>query len=251
MGIGDEIMATAEAKRRQRSDARPVAFRGKDGRPRWHPIFDNNPRISKKFEGAQISDNRSGNRPYIALVTSKQFFWVPKFDCEPGEIFFTQSERQFAERHAGMLVIEPHVKNRDGNNKAWPWERWQAVVNARKSLPWAQTGLPGTRTLDGVRLIPTPDFRQAAAVLSTSLGYVGCEGGMHHAAAAVGKPAVVLFGGFVSPAQTGYSSHFNLFTGGKACGMRTPCKHCIAAMGAISVQNVLEGIKQMKMGEAQ
>lgn len=68
---------------------------------------------------------------------------------------------------------------------------------------------------------------------------MGCEGGMHHGSAAVGIPAVVLFGGFIHPRTTGYESHANIFTGGRACGSIKPCAHCRQAMLAISVERVL------------
>jgi ADP-heptose:LPS heptosyltransferase len=245
MGLGDELMATAEARRLQeRGDLRPVAFRGKDGRPRWHPIFDNNPRIARTFLGAQVSDNRSGNRPYIASFDKRRFVWVAKFKCRPGEIYFAEIEKAFGQAHAGRLVIEPHVKQRDGSNKAWPWHRWQAVVDARPDLPWLQLGPPGTQILRGVMRATTLDFRLATAVLAYSMGYVGTEGGLHHAAAAVGKPAVVLFSEFISPAQTGYATHHNIYRAGEPCGMRSPCRSCAESMNKISVADVLAGIRQ-------
>jgi ADP-heptose:LPS heptosyltransferase len=69
--------------------------------------------------------------------------------------------------------------------------------------------------------------------------YIGAEGGLHHAAAALGVPAVVLFGGFIPPLVTGYETHINL-TGGaqEACGSLKPCDHCRKAMDAISVEEV-------------
>jgi hypothetical protein len=44
------------------------------------------------------------------------------------------------------------------------------------------------------------------------------EGGMHHAAAAVGVPAVVLFGGFIPPEIMGYKGQISLTGGATACG---------------------------------
>jgi hypothetical protein len=62
---------------------------------------------------------------------------------------------------------------------------------------------------------------------------------LHHAAAALGVPAVVIFGGFISPAVTGYAAHANIFTGDDlGCGNINPCPHCRAAMERISVDQV-------------
>jgi ADP-heptose:LPS heptosyltransferase len=92
-----------------------------------------------------------------------------------------------------------------------------------------------------VREIKTPTFRKALAVLQHAKLFMGCEGGMHHGAAAVGIGAVVLFGGFISPATTGYDFHANIFTGegGVACGKIIDCEHCKQAMRAITVERVL------------
>lgn len=91
-------------------------------------------------------------------------------------------------------------------------------------------------------LIQTPDFWRACAILSRASAYVGHEGGLHHAAAALGIPGVVIFGGFISPETTGYDCHVNLFTGGNACGNRTPCMHCRDAMNRITPEAVAEAL---------
>jgi hypothetical protein len=46
---------------------------------------------------------------------------------------------------------------------------------------------------------------------------------------------VVLFGGFIPPAVTGYNTHTNLTGGAVACGSFLPCDHCRAAMLNIGV----------------
>ena len=77
---------------------------------------------------------------------------------------------------------------------------------------------------------------EACTALSGAAAAVLPEGGLHHAAAALGMPAVVIFGGMTSPANTGYDGHVNLFdpAGGESpCGQRVACAHCRAAMAAI------------------
>ena len=149
----------------------------------------------------------------------------------------------FGRARNGYVIVEPNCKAAASPNKQWGWDRWQALVDASPSIPWAQLGPPGTRLLDGVRHIETPDIRSAAAVLHYAAAYVGPEGGLHHLAAAMGPPAVVLFGGFISPAQTGYAWHRNLFTGGEPCGNMLPCAHCAGAMARITVPAVLEALR--------
>jgi ADP-heptose:LPS heptosyltransferase len=143
-------------------------------------------------------------------------------------------------------VIEPTIKSRASPNKQWGADRWAAFVALarRRGVDLVQLG-DQPPTLEGVRWISTPSFRAGAAVLARAIAYVGHEGGLHHAAAAVGVPAVVIFGGFISPACTGYRMHTNLFTGGTAdhplgCGMRMPCQHCETAMSEITPESVAD-----------
>ena len=83
-------------------------------------------------------------------------------------------------------------------------------------------------------------FREAAAVLVKALTAVLPEGGLHHAAASVKTPSVVIYGGLISPDITGYDIHTNIFTGKKPCGSRMPCLHCEQAMKEITVEQIVD-----------
>jgi ADP-heptose:LPS heptosyltransferase len=85
----------------------------------------------------------------------------------------------------------------------------------------------------------------AAATLSRARAAVLPEGGLHHAAAAVGVKSIVIYGGYISPQQTGYNLHENIFTGGEPCGMRIPCRHCEKAMASIAPEMVMEKLKKI------
>jgi ADP-heptose:LPS heptosyltransferase len=97
-----------------------------------------------------------------------------------------------------------------------------------------------------VRLIVTEDFRTACAVLARAKAYVGHESGLHHAAAAVGVPGVVIFGGYTPIEVTGYPMHRNLGASMEdACGSRQPCDHCAAWMERITPEQVLAELKSV------
>jgi ADP-heptose:LPS heptosyltransferase len=145
----------------------------------------------------------------------------------------------FAEPYRGLVMLEPNVKDIGHRNKDWGWTNWWKLDALARFEGLVQCVRDGDRSLPNVKRVLTTSFRQTAAVLSVCRAYVGPEGGLHHAAAAVGVPAVVLFGAFISPEQTGYKQHRNIFTGGKACGMRSDCPHCRAAMNKISPEMVL------------
>jgi hypothetical protein len=245
MGWGDEIMVTAQARALQKTNPRPVLVIDRWAQPRWSQIWEGNPRILKQRVGAyQTLRNGPNARPYIRSKTATHWVWR-EHQCEPGEIYLTDEERRYAEPWRGCVLVEPNLKVRpDAENKRWPWERWQRLAD-RGVARMVQVGPLNTPLLDGVAHARTESFRLACAVLSVCRAYVGPEGGLHHAAAALGVPAVVLFGGFISPASTGYAMHRNLFAGGVACGARLPCQHCKEAMERITVGEVLRNLKEV------
>lgn len=247
MGSGDWLIATAQAKQLHEVNGRPVLVVSRSGRPQWHPVFENNPRIvPAPTRDAQTLLNASGNRPYIAAKGATHWKWQ-RWNITAGEIYLSAAEKEFAAAHAGHTLIEPHTKV-PGSNKQWPWDRWQALVD--RGGDFVQVGVAGTRLLRGVRFVETLTFRHACAVLATSRAFVGSEGGLGHASAALGVPAVVLFSAFISPKVTGYVQHRNLYKGavGLGCGARMPCACCRASMAAISVDEVETNLKEVLNG---
>ena len=253
MGWGDEIMVTGQARTRQETDPRQIAVCGRDGRARWHPAWTGNPRIATPAQAAvedvQWLTNGPGCRPYMdharmaaefARVFPDRPFTTQMRDArlpwrftdwraDPGELRVLRVIR------GEFVVVEPHLKPGASPNKQWGWERWQALVRL-VDVPWVQLGPKGVRVLDGVRHVPTATFLDACAVLSSARAAVLPEGGLHHAAAALGVPAVVIFGGRSSPANVGYDSHVNLFDDDpqSPCGQWLPCAHCARAMAVFT-----------------
>lgn len=245
MGWGDELMAAGQARVHYEKTRQKVVFVDCEGQPRWSEIWENNPYILKQPEpGCVTICNAPKRRPYIYRKNKKVCEWQV-FELVPGEIFFSAQELAFGRQHAqGAIVIEPHTKVTD-SNKAWLWERWEQL--ARCGFDFVQLGPEGTRLLPGVRHVVTASFREAAAVLAHARGFVGAEGGMHHAAAAVSTPAVVLFSEFISPRVTGYLGHINLYQGKTPLGngARLPCKKCRASMQAITVNQVVSALNEL------
>jgi hypothetical protein len=249
MGWGDEIIASGQARALQRHDPRPVLIIDRNARPRWSPIWDHNPRLARDRAGGpgkfQSLLNGPGVRPYVEQKLATRWVWRGNFRCEPGEIYLTEAERAFAAPWRGRVLVEPNLKDKPEQvNKRWAFERWQALADLRLA-EFVQVGPPGTRLLRGVEHAVTQNFRLACAVLSVCRGFVGHEGGLHHAAAALRVPAVVLFSGFISPAITGYETQRNIHHGGAACGSRLPCLHCRESMEAISVEEVAANLRAL------
>ena len=242
MGWGDEIMVTGIARRQQERDPLPVRVVDKRGRPRWSDIWTGNPRFAtREFKGrVQSLTNGPGRRPYVERETEARWIWRD-WICPVGEIRLSEPEQAFASRHAGRVILEPRLKAAASPNKDWGWKRWAELARqlANRGHAVAQFGEPGEARLPATELIRTASFREACAVLARSRLAVLPEGGLHHAAAALGTPSIVIFGGFISPRQTGYLHQLNLFTGGDPCGMRRRCGHCEQAMNRIAVDEVL------------
>ena len=269
MGMGDEILVAGEARRLQEADpaGRRVGVYSFHGQPRWSPLWANNPRIiapeelfHRKPDHIRLV-NGPRCRPYIDYGRMKREFaavfpgdpWNPKkrtaqlpwrftdWRVSRGELYCVQRKKP-----GDYIVVEPHFKPNQPN-RDWGWECWQAVVDAL-GLDWVQINPPGARLLDGVRHAPADSFIAACRLISGAACYLGPEGGLYHAAAALGVPAVAIFGGYISPANQGYDDCVNLYEtmdGESPCGQRVPCEHCRAAMAGIRPEIVADHVEQM------
>jgi hypothetical protein len=236
MGLGDWIMATSQVRELNERTGKKVVVVDRLNRPRWSEAFENNPRILRSHEpDCTKLLNAGGARPYIRQKTTTHWIWQ-RWDITPGEIYLTEEERTLGSMYAGRTVVEPNTKD-PYSNKAWVFDRWQELVNRFPPDTFIQLGSDGSRKLAGVPFVQT-SIRQAFAVLSAARLFVGTEGAMHHAAAALGVPAVVLWSEFIGPKYTGYSSQTNIRKVEKVCGSRIPCQGCKAAMAAISVDEI-------------
>jgi len=218
---------------------RPVVV-GNGLRPSWCEVFENNPKISREITPDCVwVRHAEGLRPYIDYKhsTSERMAWNTEFKAEAGEIFLTEQEQDWPDRD--FVYIEPNVKGTVYENKDWGFDNWQKVVNALPRLRFIQGS---GRRLDGVGQRDTTSFRHAVGLLSHAALFVGTDGGLHHAAAAVGKPAVVVWCGFISPTITGYTTHTNLAPNTNFCGKVKRCSHCDNAKKQITVDMVIDAI---------
>jgi ADP-heptose:LPS heptosyltransferase len=250
LGLGDELMLTGHARVMQQTDPRKVRVVYEKPN-RWSEIFEHNPRLARATEPGDFQEYRArvdGLRPYCAAKSDTRWTWKT-YGPPAGEVYLDRYEQAFANAHAGVVLIEPNIKRQASPNKDWGEERWHRLVWVMRSarIEPVQVGPRGTRRVNGALFIETENFRQACAVVSRARAVVTHEGGLHHAAAAFGIPAVVIYGGYISPAVTGYPYQVSLFKHTDehplGCGWRTPCAHCRQAMAEISPAQVLEALK--------
>ena len=253
MGLGDDLMVTGEVRDLYTKNQIKVMVMIEKNKIRRSEVFLRNPYMVREDEASKPSKIQTlgpeAGRRYISKITPDKYIWKNSTPTR-GQIFFSNKELVTAKRIAKSLgdlpvFIEPNLKPKAPVNKDWGWASWNNLINMAPDINWVQIVKEGSGLLPKVQYAHTPDFRTAIALLKHAAVSVLPEGGLHHASAVVGSKAIVLFGGFISPSQTGYDDHINIFTGGIPCGNRLPCSHCKKAMQDISpdmVLNRLQGI---------
>ena len=247
MGTGDALMASGEARQAYAKDGFPVLIVGRGNTPQWSDVFTGVPYLLRRPIASRYTTivNGSGLRPYIAAHNDKLWTWKP-YRPSPAEVVFTQQERSFARRYRGAVMVEPHGKEIGHKNKDWGFNKWSEIDRYlhEMGIRTIQCGPQGVRPLPFAERVVTPSFRHALAVLSYTKAFVGGEGGLTHGAAAVNVPAVIVFGGFISPRVTGYDTNVNIFTGTDlGCGSRVDCSHCRECMDKIPVEQVVNSLR--------
>jgi hypothetical protein len=124
------------------------------------------------------------------------WIWNMDWRCTPGEIYLTHGEIAAGKRKgSGFIVIEPNVVRwkSSAQNKDWGATRYQDLADrltaaGHKLVQFVPPPAPGAPPvlLSNVKQVTTQTFRDAVAILKNASAYVGAEGGLHHAAAAVG-----------------------------------------------------------------
>lgn len=245
MGIGDDIIATGLA-RGARARGKRIAF-GDGRRIIWGPhsrmVFEGNinvaPPGTETQAGIEWIDYYKGHRIYNKAGNGK-WIWNYDFRVKPGELFLTEDDRWW-DVPDNLVLIEPNVPAKpNGPNKQWPADRFAKVAAYLKDKGFTVRQFNYGRPVSVAPGLSTASFRKAVGLLEKCLFAILPEGGLHHAAAAIGTPAVVLFGGFCPPQVLGYDAHVNLTGRAEACGSFNRCSHCEEAMRAISVDEVID-----------
>ncbi len=192
--------------------------------------------------GDRIMATTNDRDNWYAYADADRWVFNREFRVKPGRVEVDHVE--WASHYAGRLIVAPTGPTHYcGENKCWP--HWQELVD-RSPFPLAQCAPIGGAYLNGVDRIATPTFAHAVSVLAVSRGIVTTEGGMHHAAGALGKAAVVIFGAFNLPQMFGYDCHVNIEEPDSAgLGQRETHRACVSAMHRISVDRVIDAMARL------
>lgn len=251
MGYGDAILATNLA-RGLHAQGRLAAFSNDGKTIKWtgycEEVFKRNPNIARP--GAEHQDNLvwlphyKRHSPYCKYE-NERFIWNYDFKVAPGELFFDPIERLGSPPAGRFIVIEPNVSQRFfWRNKDWGDGKFEALAKALMDAGYFVVQCihdNSQRKIAGAYHILTPRFYRAIRIMAQASLIISPEGANHHVAAAVGVPAIILWGGWSPPQTMGYDNHINL-TGGatKACGSTILCSHCRQAFDNISVDEVYQ-----------
>lgn len=217
---------------------------------------------------------------YARRQTRRRMIWktgghavdilLRRFRCQAAtytsELYLTTEEQARAEgllSHHGLtqyLVIDPETKGEwFGQLRAWPFERWQAVVDilleAGSDPQLVQVGLPQSRRLRGViDLCGKTTFREAAWVIKRAVLFVGTDGALMHAANAMDAQALILWGGVNLPEFLGYPNKHQIickYVPCAPCGNLGWCEYDHRCMRDIEVAEVVGAIRRLLQTGAQ
>lgn len=242
MGWGDTLMACGEAKEIYQRTGKKVKIGDKRTLFREPEIFANNPYVCQSIneDGIWLA-NYPTKRPYIAGSKNGHMLFND-YKPIPGELFFTKEELAWADEvcpKEDFILIEPTVKDTYIHTVNKAWHYWGELV--RHDYPFYQVGRDESKAITS--FIKTKTFRQAMLVLNKAKLFIGTDGGLHHAAAALNVPAIVIWTGFTSPKHLGYDQHLNIHDGGEPCGTFSKvCEHCLEISKSITVERVLDAI---------
>jgi hypothetical protein len=241
MGMGDWIMASGEVKEANERTGKKVKLG--DGVRMYADgqIFANNPRMASNSDTDVVwVKNYQGHRPYLKGTKNGRLLFNDDYKPRPGEIYFNQVEKKNIEKiDKDYIVVEPNVKKTYIHTVNKAWHGWEELL--KHDLPWLQLGDVSVKRYTNWK--ETATFRDALQVLSKAKLFVGTDGGLHHAAAALGIPSVVIWTGFTSPRHLGYDTHRNIHDGSEPCGTYDSiCQHCLLKSKAISVEQVLDAV---------
>lgn len=266
-GIGDAILHTPalRALKQQHPNTRFELYFYNE---RQHAVFLHNPHITLKrlplyyrvfpkriFGKTRHAIRRFGNLGPAGLHELQgtrlseliaRSLGVEISDPTP-ELFLTSNELSRARERLQDLPrpwVALNVSSVSSQLKVWNQERWSELVRERGDCSFIQLGVPTDPKISGARCWHLP-LRQSFAVLANCDSFIGLDSGLTHAAAALKRRGVVLYGP-TSPGFWGHPSLINLWTR-ETC---SPCLHVLRHSACPYQAKCMSGISVAMVSEA-
>src|SRR5262245_30348265 len=214
MGFGDAIMATALVRGFHAQGKLAAFFSPADNHRqiKWtgycEDIFTNNPNIARPVGFPEQRTNLVWMPHYKKVFpycryngTERKYVWDMDFRAQPGEFFFTEQELELPPSvRPPFIVVEPNIawQRQVNHNKDWGEGEYEQVGRRLGDSGYQVVQFIHNNSRRRIRHaveVPTPKFHQAAAIMSKAKLIIAPEGANHHAAAALGIPSVIVWGG--------------------------------------------------------
>jgi ADP-heptose:LPS heptosyltransferase len=173
--------------------------------------------------------------------------------CIFNETFIREYQDAWALLPRPWIVVNRRTSSWTPNTE-WPQPYWDRLIERlldRYTVVDVTMGREGNSPQHPryVDLTGLPLDRFLAAVAAGDI-HVGPNSGPAHVAAAAGKPAVVLFGGYAYPCTFGYAKNINLYTELECspCWLRAACPYDRLCLRKISPEQVEEAIEALRRG---
>lgn len=130
------------------------------------------------------------------------------------------------------------------DNKNWGVDNFRAVARLlANEFCLVQLGAPGDPSLGvDLELQGHLGLRDVFIVLRQCKTFIGQEGFLMHATAAVELPSVIVYGGFIAPWQSGYGQNINLYSHVECapCWLEKKCPYEKKCLAQITPQQVFD-----------
>tara|TARA_R110000851_G_scaffold252556_1_gene405067 strand:+ start:72 stop:899 length:828 start_codon:yes stop_codon:yes gene_type:complete len=253
MGLGGYLTWTAlarEIKNRHNVKVIPVEVHGGITKLIKSQIFYNNSNFIQDFNndaGLQIVLNNpqtnycekdtptkvfhKSNKHIIETICNAYGIKNPELKCD---LFLDKQENSvvntiYQKLPNEFLTIEPFSKSNYTQNRAYPIEKFQKVVDKLyNDIPIVQIGLPGPTRLENViDLTGKTTFREAAGVIGKSRLFIATESGLVHASTAVKTKSIVIITGYQTERMVAYPQNINVnISKHGPCGLKVTCEVC-------------------------
>jgi len=198
-------------------------------------------------------ENSLPPKRHIAKIFGDQLN-IEVSDVSP-DCVFSESLIQTINRDYGQWPRPWLVVNRKAGpwtpNKDWSDDSWNALIPSLVQIGTVfEIGVGKSnfnlQNSNYVNLVGRTSKNEMISLIAASDIHVGPISGPVHIAAAARVPSVVIYGGYELVSCSGYEENINLDASMKCspCWLTTPCPVNKECLGKISVQTVLDSVKQ-------
>lgn len=264
-GFGDVLLSTPlfSAIKQKYPHSRVIVYCMKK---RDRDIYRDNPYIDDLRSTSFIRNPVAYAKRYFKLT---QFYWLnyphvnPSLTYEKNaariiaemvginldnprlEVYLSSEEEKWGREKLAAYrnPIAIHITSWTSGNQQWPLRNWEELVKSLPGYTFIQLGSSNEEKVEGaIDLRASTTFREALAILKSSMSFVGIVSSFSHATSAVGIPGVVLFGPS-TPLVWGHDNNINLYKNLRCAPcvdilLDSPCPYGKTCMSTITVEEV-------------